>query len=118
MIIDKMPVDTVEFTMGFNEWMIEEYNDEKRAEFWRIAYFRLISWKNTWSKAIILDMSSTYEHEPFVRLVVMEEDAELTKKILLDFGYTKFQESATKTLFVGVETDEFYDHILVSEHMC
>lgn len=76
---------------------------------WQHSYFELLSWKNTWCKALEMDINSTYDHEAYLCLVVKERDAELTRNMLEDLGYGNIKELKTKTLQLFVDIDSNVD---------
>ena len=45
----------------------EDFDGDTKA--WQESFFKLLSWKNTWSLCYDLTINSTYEHEPFVKVV-------------------------------------------------
>lgn len=84
------------------------YKDFKGTS-WQNAYFELLSWKNTWNKALAMDINSTYDHKAYLYLVVKERDAELTRNMLEGLGYGNIKELKTKTLQLFVDVDSNVD---------
>ena len=85
----EMAVDTrtiVTATVNFKDW-----NGD--AESWREAFFQLLSWKNTWSGVLELTINSTWEHVPYLYVVVTKD--RITEKslrnVLEGFGYTNIK---------------------------
>lgn len=82
---------------------------------WQEAYFRLLSWKNTWGVPIYMDINTASNHEAYLCLVVKEKDAEFVKDMLEDLGYGNIKEHHGKTLKLGVEYDyktEDFDEVI------
>ena len=93
----EMAVDTrtiVTATVNFKDW-----NGD--AESWREAFFQLLSWKNTWSGVLELTINSTWEHVPYLYVVVTKD--RITEKslrnVLEGFGYTNIKIFVTKARF-------------------
>lgn len=93
----EMAVDTrtiVTATVNFKDW-----NGD--AESWREAFFQLLSWKNTWSGVLELTINSTWEHVPYLYVVVTKD--RITEKslrnVLESFGYTNIKTTVSKARF-------------------
>lgn len=79
---------------------------------WQVSYFELLSWKNTWNRAIVLDIKANTKHEPFLYLVVKERDSELARNLLESLGYGNIKEEKTKTLEVDVDWSDDLDEVV------
>ena len=93
----EMAVDTrtiVTATVNFKDWSGD-------AESWREAFFQLLSWKNTWSGVLELTINSTWEHVPYLYVVVTKN--RITEKslrnVLEGFGYTNIKTKVSKARF-------------------
>lgn len=106
----KETIKTTTFVCGWNEFNLKhDGNDVRR---WQEAYFELLSWKNTWYLALNLDMCSTRDGEPFVRLIVKEKDKERTENYLKSLGYIGVKVYDTVTLKLYVDYDDKYDDVI------
>lgn len=78
------------------------YSEKIRA--WQRAYFDLLSWKNTYYIPLIMDICSTNNHEAYLKVVVKNKSAEVTRSVLENLGY-KVDEYETDTLVVELDWD-------------
>lgn len=92
-------IKTVTFTCSYKDY---------KGKSWQDSYFHLLSWRNTWYRAIELDMLADTNNQPFVLLVVKEKDAEAMASLLENYGYN-FKQENTKTLEVLIDYDETQD---------
>lgn len=72
--------DAVVVTINRNE-----FSGDTRA--WQEAYFKILSWKNTWSMTYEVDMLSYCNHDPYVRIVAKREIKNHLVEWLKDIGY-------------------------------
>lgn len=86
--------------------------NEKENWTWQQAYFRLLSWKNTWGIPLIMDICSTVEHEPYLYLVVPRDKTEHVRDYLEGLGYGEIIETETNTLKISVDWEEDLDEVV------
>lgn len=95
--------------------VIAQFNYKKwngDAESWRQSFFQLLSWKNTWSGVLELTVNSTYEHIPYLYIVVDEHNIskEQLKNVLESFGYENPEMWNSKArIFSPAWVDEWED---------
>lgn len=82
-------------------WITAGYRDfDGDAVKWREAYFKLLSWKNTWSIPYRMDINSSSDNEPFLFMIVPRNRAEAVLDMLKDYGYGNISCTDTKVLEV------------------
>ncbi len=82
-----------------------------KAEKWRMAYFEMLTWKNTWSVPITMDINSRRNENgyyiPFVTMLVNEDKKEQAISFMEDFGYRNIKAYPENVLLVD-STEGFY----------
>jgi len=101
-------VDVIEFACDFTDFA---ENEDKVRE-WQIAYFHLLSWKNTWGLTWEMDILSYRNHCPFVRFVC--EDKKHTEENVLDmlesYGYRNVKVQKYKARIFDPLWEDEYDN--------
>lgn len=111
-------IKTTTFACTFNDF--ENTNkivdpseaDYEKVRAWQRAYFDLLSWKNTYYIPLIMDICSTNNHEAYLKVVVKNKNAEVTRNVLENLGY-KVDEYETDTLVVEMDWDIECDEVVI-----
>lgn len=96
----------IEYTMYYSDWAgtVEE---------WQKAYFKLISWKNTWGLTWMLDLLSARDGDAVVKFIISDSDANINYNSVEDYlkelGYTVHSEKI-KVLTVDYQSDDDFDY--------
>ena len=96
--------DVVMITASIADWT-------KSIEEWRVAYFELLSLKNTFSGIWLLDLPEAYDTGVYVRLVISPELLNTDKIIswMEDLGYTPKKYTMEARIIDPVWNDNWED---------
>lgn len=110
-------IETTTLISSFSDFHFRNRNEndenEKWIEEWRLAYFNLLSWKNTYDIPFVMDIKSNRNNEAFLKLVVKRENGLRTKRYLESLGYGEIDMYDTIALSVEVEWDEDIDDAVI-----
>lgn len=101
------------FNATFGEF---ESKSEDPVRDWQVAYFELLSWKNTWNIPLEMDINSTYDHMPYVRIVipvVNPDTPDALKEMMERLGYRNIEIADVVIEKVTPEFDEKVDEVYI-----
>ena len=99
----KQTIETTTFTSNYSNFVGKD---------WQNAYFKLLSWKNTWDLPLILDIKAGCNHEAFLEVVVKRVNANLTREYLEELGYGEINEYESKALEITLDYDSIHDDVI------
>ncbi|MBO7357129.1 MAG: hypothetical protein J6U37_01210 [Lachnospiraceae bacterium] len=93
-----------------------ESRSEDSIREWQIAYFELLSWKNTWDIPYEMDINSTYDHIPYVRIVIPVKNPDTPdalKEMMERLGYRNIEIADVNIELVEPDYDEKVDEYYI-----
>lgn len=91
-------------TSNFNDWTgtVEE---------WRTAFFKLLSYKNSFSGFLELTINSNFNHTPFLYMVIDTEALKLSavEELLKEYGYAPKIHTSTARFVDYLDLDEDFE---------
>lgn len=93
-----------------------ESRGEDRIREWQNAYFELLAWKNTWDIPYEMDIYSTHEHMPYVRIiipVVNPDTPDHLKEMMEGLGYKNIEITDINIELVYPDFDEKVDEYYI-----
>jgi len=99
--------DAVSFSSSYEDWA-------GSADEWREAFFKLLSYKNTFNGFFELTINAYGDHTPYMYMVVDSKKLNVSaiENLLKDLGYNAYTESEYKIRIVdGFDLDDEYDGI-------
>lgn len=96
---DERPIAYV--TSSFEDW-------KGTVDEWRQAFFTLLSYKNSYNGFLELTINSTYEHVPFLHMVIDTKALKLSavEELLKEYGYAPHIQSSKARFVDYLDLDE------------
>lgn len=92
---------------NFNDFVgAVDFEKVDKASQWQDAYFSLLSWKNTWRIPYEMDIESTYDHIPFLHVVVNTDNADALVDFMETLGYGNIKRHNFKVGIVEIPLDD------------
>lgn len=102
--VDSEIKEVTSFTSSYANW-------EGTVEEWRSAFFRLLSYKNTYNGFYELTINACHDHTAYLYLVIdnNEINAELVFDLLQDLGYKNIDRHASLARVVDTMWSDAWD---------
>lgn len=102
--------DVVEITFSYNNW-------NGTVTEWQEAFFKLLSWKNTFEVPFELDIKDGAKHVPFLSITVSEHEAGDVAELLDGYGYQIEDQNVIHqfAVLINAEFDDAVDRYFVYE---